>query len=170
MDENLRGRSPLERFPEHVRAIGMITIEMGTLEASCVHLLAAILRTTETVADAILTTPQSTRARLEIVKSVSDKLLREEDANKISTLMNKCDDALNKRNYIVHSVWGSDGTDVIVIPLPKGKIRKVTVQELLQQIDSLRRLADKVKELTNNLAFRPHYSVNITHNFSKSEV
>jgi hypothetical protein len=70
MPEILRGRSPLEDFPQHVHALGMAVVELAALEITCVHLLAALLQTTEAVADAILMSSTSTRARIDIIKSV----------------------------------------------------------------------------------------------------
>jgi hypothetical protein len=45
--------SPLEKFPDHVRAIGMITVEMSTLEASLSHLLGAALGLDEPTSSAL---------------------------------------------------------------------------------------------------------------------
>jgi hypothetical protein len=137
---------------------------MGALEASCVHLLAAILRTTESVADAILMTPQSTRARLDIIRSVSRKMLSTDDSSEVISIVNKCDIALTKRNLIVHSVWGSDGKYVTVIPIPNGAPRTLTVDELRRQITSLRRLADEINILTYALLNRPNYNIHFTYN------
>lgn len=113
-------RSPLDKFPEYTQAIGLIIVEMGVLEASCVHLLASLLRTTETVANSLLMTPQSTRARLDIIKSVSTKLLPVDSAREVSDTISKCEKALNKRNSIVHGIWGAREKTVFLIPIPDG--------------------------------------------------
>lgn len=159
-----KGRSPVTRFPEHAHALGMIIVEMGALEAASVHLQAAILRTTERVADALLMSSASTRARIDIIQNAADCLLLPEDAAKVKRLTKKSDKLLNKRNTLVHGVWGSNGESVSLIPIPKGNIREIHLNELNDIIELTRSCSDEIIYLCHALEHRPHYDVNISYN------
>ena len=63
--------SDLERFPEHVRAIGMISIENANLELSLADLLGATLKISRRVAHAIYFTPRAAALRLEILQAAA---------------------------------------------------------------------------------------------------
>jgi hypothetical protein len=166
-DEVLPKRSPLERFPQHVHALGMAVVELAALEITCVHLLAAILRTTEAVADAILMSSLATRARIDIIKSVALATLDDNNSKTIIELMTLCERLLNKRNKYVHGVWGAKDGKVKLVPLPKGDTKDIPIGELVTFVNQLRNAADTVESLTRSLLCRPHYTINILYNITE---
>jgi hypothetical protein len=155
MPEILRGRSPLEDFPQHVHALGMAVVELAALEITCVHLLAALLQTTEAVADAILMSSTSTRARIDIIKSVVLAKLSEASSKPIVDLMNRCEKILNKRNTYVHGIWGVEHGKVKLVPIPKGEVREITINELADFVTKIRITADDVQNLTVSIFEAP---------------
>jgi hypothetical protein len=159
--------SPLERFPEHVKAIGMITIELGILEVMFTKLLSAILRTDEATGAIILMSTKSTRARLDIVLHTAKYLLAPEEFEAVKDVIKRGGKSLNKRNEFIHETWGiSPGTDhVMRIPSPYGDPRQIKLAELTGEVEHLRHLSDQVSILAASLRSRPHYRVNISHKF-----
>jgi hypothetical protein len=166
------GSSPLVKFPEHVHAIGMLTIEMGNLEVMFVQLLGTILRVPESMAAAILVTPRSTRSRLDIVVNVSAEVLSEKNLESVKGLVKRAIAILGKRNDIVHDFWAvsTDRTEVMQIPAPYGKPKPIRLGDLNLDIERLRRLADDVLEfrvrLYREMQMSPHYEVDIAYKIS----
>lgn len=71
------GMSTLERrHPEHVRAIGMISIENANLEHSLARLFATMLFISVPVGHAIYLTPKSAIARIEIFENAAKRALQ----------------------------------------------------------------------------------------------
>jgi hypothetical protein len=166
--------SPLERFPDHVRAIGSITIEMCTLEASLCHLLGAVLGIEEPLAGALFFSPKTTRGRIEMLENVIDELALGPPLKAVRDLVKRANKILNKRNDVVHEIWGvsKDRAEVFRITPPYREPRAVPLNELTQIIASLRRLADEIETLAGTLRIvqRPHshYIVNITYGVGPS--
>ena len=86
MTEQMVPVSSLERHPEHVRALGMISIEIGNLEILLGELLGAIIGIDTDLSQIIYMTPQSYIGRLEILENVIDHVMKPEiDGTKNST-------------------------------------------------------------------------------------
>jgi hypothetical protein len=64
-------QSSLEKHPEYVRAIGMISIETTSLDIMLGDLLAATLGIPESIGHAIYLTPRSATARIELFQNVT---------------------------------------------------------------------------------------------------
>jgi hypothetical protein len=64
-------QSSLEKHPEHVRAIGMISIETTSLDIMFGGLLAATLGVPKNIGQAIYLTPRSAAARIELFRNVA---------------------------------------------------------------------------------------------------
>ena len=63
-------QSTLERFPDHVKAIGMISIEIGNLEMVLGDLLAALLMIPSFLGQAVYMTPRAAIARVDVLDNV----------------------------------------------------------------------------------------------------
>jgi hypothetical protein len=63
-------QSTMERFPDHVKAIGMITVELANVEVMLAQLLGALLDRNTPIAEAIYFAPRATIARVAIVDDV----------------------------------------------------------------------------------------------------
>ena len=68
-------QSSLEQYPEHVRAIGMISIENANLEMSLADLLGAVLTIPKRLAHAIYFTPRAASLRVEILEAAAKAML-----------------------------------------------------------------------------------------------
>ena len=69
-------KSDLEHYPEHVREIGMISIENGNLELALADLLAATLMLPRSVAHAIYFTPRAASLRIDIFAAATKQYLK----------------------------------------------------------------------------------------------
>jgi hypothetical protein len=64
-------RHQLSRYPDHIKAIGMIALETVDLEIELAVLFSTMLRLSSAVAEAIYMTPKSEQARLEVLKNTA---------------------------------------------------------------------------------------------------
>ena len=71
-------KSILEDHPEHVRLIGLIAIETGNLELALADLLARMLSIPLRIGRAVYLTPQSSGARLHILKNAARASLKDQ--------------------------------------------------------------------------------------------
>jgi hypothetical protein len=174
MSVPLLPQSPLERFPEYVKAIGTTTIELCNLEAALCHLFGAIVRFDEPLAGSIFFSPKTTAGRLDMVlnltaQAVKQKALSQDDAKIIKALVARADKLLRKRNDVVHEMWGvsRDFTKVMRIPPPYGEPRPVTLESLTRNIADLRILCTELDKLSHGLRLRSlqHYHIDITYSF-----
>src|SRR5262249_17524592 len=101
------GKSPLDAFPDYTQAIGLITVELAAMETELLDLLASLLGLTQKAASAIFFTPKSTRARIDILANLTPHLITEDKlCNKITELVASASKLLNRRNDLIHEVWG----------------------------------------------------------------
>lgn len=100
-------KSPLERHPKYVRAIGMISIENGSLEILLGELLGSLLGIHYDFSQLLFYTPNSSSVRLSLIESIiepsigRDKKLTAE----VQSILKRARRAIGKRNTIIHAVW-----------------------------------------------------------------
>src|SRR5436190_6254113 len=93
--------SNMEIHPKHVRAIGMISIEMANLELMLGELLASILHIGPSYGRTIYLTPKSTIGRLQILENVLNSSLKpDSNAYKATEkIIGKAREVMGKRNH-----------------------------------------------------------------------
>lgn len=114
--------SALEKHPDHVHAIGMISIEIANMEGSIALLLMPLLDINGHRARIIYFTPKASIARLEIVQNLIDTLPKEhvEARRIIKAILVSARRIFNKRHSFVHNGWGfsDEHNEVVTLPLP----------------------------------------------------
>jgi hypothetical protein len=73
---------------------------------------------------------------------------------------------LDKRNAMLHDVWGIDEKDrskIMLATFPKGSKRPLELKTLTGIVHDLRVLADEVAATRTFLDYRPHYQISVTH-------
>jgi hypothetical protein len=119
--------SPLEDCPEHVRAIGMISIENANLEYELADLFSRILQIHPRVGRAIYLTPKSAIARIEIFENASKAVLspKTDSENLAAAFLEKAlciasraRAVVGKRHEIIHDGWGVDSQTGNVLRIP----------------------------------------------------
>jgi hypothetical protein len=164
-------QSTLEAYPEHVKAIGMISIENGNMEQAMVDLFAKVLFISVRVAYAIYLTPKSALARIEIFENASKAALspatKNEDSKaarnkqaaliKILRLAQRARKFTFKRHSIIHDTWGVNNGVVHRYITGSPSLEKVTVSlaELNALVRSFRQLTDDIEALTAEFRERP---------------
>ena len=169
--------SALENHPEHVRAIGMISIENANLELSLADLLAATLFLSKKVAHAIYFTPRAAALRVEILEAAAKANLephskshpaaainiqKRKALSKIERLTKRARAQIQKRHEVIHDAWGvaheEESRPVIRQNPGQAMLGKdaqpVPLNDLLALVKALRDLIDDVDALT--LTFRQH--------------
>ena len=115
--------SSLEAYPDHVRAIGMISIENANLELWLADLMGAALNISKRLAHAIYFAPRAAALRLDILEAaVKERLAPRKKADPAGTLERQKREALakierivkrsrahvQKRHDVIHDAWGVD--------------------------------------------------------------
>jgi hypothetical protein len=160
--------SRLEKHPEFVRAIGMISIENANIEAQMARLFSRILFIPLHVGFAIYLTPKSATARIEIFQKAIKAALRptgpEEHQKKLKDALDKANRLANrvktvtgKRHQIIHDVWGVDETgDVVRKPLPAFvESEKVPITKLNNMIREMRTLSREIRDTAEEFRQSP---------------
>jgi hypothetical protein len=157
-----RFKSVLEaKAPEHVRAIGLITIEVTNLEHALGTLLAAIIDAPEDFGHIIYLTPKAAIARLEILENLSEYLLVKDSklGNLLQATTKRAKSIIGKRHRIVHGCWGITGGVVSVYSLPAKETETpepYTVEQLQRVVTDIRDLVEEVAELIKSLRIYHH--------------
>jgi hypothetical protein len=165
--------STLTNHDEHVRAIGMISIEHGNMEIFLGHLLTAILDVPYDVGQGIFWCPQSAAVRRLIVKTAAEQTFKprflkptmpiEEEVNAanksildaIKKVIKRAETLTGKRHSKVHDLWGTHSeTGDAVVATTKSftsdeEPRLTPLKELNEIIYDLRRLIDEIQKTTN---------------------
>ena len=141
-------QSILERFPDHVKAIGMSSIEIANLDIHLGELFGAILRIDKRAGAAIYLIPQSAIASLDMLKSLIDAIYPDDTSQRkhLISLYKRALQVKNKRDRLVHDAWGTntDGEPVRRdIKADKPMVR-VGIEELNEDIYNIRSLTTDV--------------------------
>lgn len=183
--------SSLISKPQHVKAIGMISIETANLEIALADLMAAVLRVQRDVAHAIYFTPRASTLRIEILLQASKKRLATwHSPGFISDLDKRRKNALNqveritkigkgifqRRHDIIHDGWALSGTQKRkrVVRYKIGEIthttKNVTVKlsDLTSLLRDMRGLIDHVRDLTEQLKAGPASMIDLKNPITNS--
>jgi hypothetical protein len=174
-------QSVLERHPDHVQAIGMISIEQANLDVMLSELLAAILDVPPLLGQALLLTPQSATAKsymlrnvakvafptyplasvgpdlLDVTKATNES--RERDRKRVEAIAERAKTIAGKRNNVIHELWGIDQATLAVtrrqMPLRSGTPRTLVPIEMLNDIiRDIRQLITETVALTREFIAR----------------
>lgn len=116
--------SVMEAHPEHVKAIGMISIENANLEDAMSILFARVIFVNERIAYAIYMTPKSAAARIDLLENGARAALaakkmgaprepqKEQAWRKIANIVKRARTVTGKRHAIIHDGWGVQDGDV----------------------------------------------------------
>ncbi|MDH2352159.1 hypothetical protein QCM80_16010 [Bradyrhizobium sp. SSUT112] len=131
-------RSPLERRPKFVKAIGMISIENSSLEVLLAELLAALLGIHGEFGILIYFTPKAAIPRLDMIDNVTEPSLagHPELAARIRAIVKRAKAAIGRRHDVMHTLWAfdhpADGVQQILLPSFKGgEVKLSTLDKLV---------------------------------------
>ena len=140
--------SAMERFPEHVSAIGMISIEIANLEIMLSLLLSHLLNVSGQLAHAVYFTPRANIARLEMITNVMSIVLAGDEnkylRNKIEKLISRTTTVMGKRHDTIHNSWGAFMDDVARISLPHQKDEGLKIVPITELTDLLRDIRELI--------------------------
>jgi len=137
-------RSPLERRPKFVKAIGMISIENSSLEVLLAELFAALLGIHGEFGILIYFTPKAAIPRLDMIDNVTEPSLAgyPELVAKIRAIVKRAKAAIGRRHDVMHTLWAfdhpADGVQQILLPsLKGGEVKLSTLDKLIADYRSL---------------------------------
>jgi hypothetical protein len=159
-DQEWRTGSALVSRPDHVHALGMISIELGHLEGMLGCLLGALLHISPDIGRLIYLAPRAALGRIAIIERILDVTLKDgsETRAAIEKNLQKAKAILGKRHDFIHGRWGlsdlSEQAEVFwhSVPFePEKPARPVPLSELTGLIDSIRSTAKDVTAITEEL-------------------
>jgi hypothetical protein len=147
----------LERFPDHAKAIGIISVEMANLDIFLGEMLGGILRVAPKVGSTIYLTPHSAFGRIEILERVANLVMVKDShgLKHINSLAGRARTLINKRHSLIHDAWGmrAETGQVHRMKLPDLSSRPdpVDLATLNRIVGDIRVLGDDVREATVEL-------------------
>ncbi|WP_439573494.1 hypothetical protein [Phreatobacter sp.] len=142
--------SPLIEHPEHLQAIGELSVEMSNLELAYSNLLSLLLDINPSVAEAIYFTPKASIPRLDVIANVAACLFpddKHEHRVIIAKFVGRGRAAFGRRHDIIHHHWGvssEDGFPVSVARPLKKPPEPVPLVQIRSHIDDCRRLMSDI--------------------------
>lgn len=157
--------SALESHPEHVKAIGMISIENVNMDLALSWLLGAMLGLSGEVSQAIYMTAKQNQTRLDIFRNIMRAHLQpayvKDVPDEIAETLAICEDfyrratALsNKRHSIMHDLWGSNEHDAVI--RAKLPIKDFVNSAILTPLDELKALIKSTRDLITEIQKLSH--------------
>jgi hypothetical protein len=149
-------KSSLEKHPDHVQAIGMVSIEVANLEINLGEFLAALLHIAPYFGRLIYLTPHSFFGRLAILKNVVDDHIIEgsEGHRHLKDLIDRANKILVKRNEYIHESWGTSPQNPQHVVrqeiTQRNRAKLVPINELTELVASIRELSEDVAKTTKD--------------------
>jgi hypothetical protein len=145
-----------EKAPDHLRAIGLIAVEITNLEHALGTLLAAIIDAPEDFGHIIYLTPKTSIARLETLENIIEYLLvgGSDLAKQLQSIIKRTKAIIGKRHRIIHGCWGITDGKVSVYGVPTvgdEKPEAYTVEELQHVVSNIRDLLSEMSEIIQKL-------------------
>ena len=172
--------SELEQFPDHVRAIGMISIENGNLELALADLMATALMLPRSVAHAIYFTPRAATLRIDIFKAAVIEYLkpsRRKDPDsiletqkrqalaRVKRLAKSSLGATQRRHDVIHDAWSAFGESGVarqkIGQTLSQPLEPVSLKILQMLIRDLRNLTEEAHGLTAEFKANPPTMVDL---------
>jgi hypothetical protein len=138
--------------PEHVHAIGMLTVEISNLERYLSDLFGAMLGIHALIAETIYFTPKAAMARMDVISNVASLCLQPfpKHLKAVNRIIERAKAAMGKRHRLIHDAWvlSEDGNEVARIESPFLQAPKtVTLAELRQTVEQIQKLNNNVNAL-----------------------
>lgn len=156
MDDTDIYRSALINKPEHLAAIGLVSVEIAHLEEAMASLFRAISGVHWLIADAIYYTPNAAMARMDIVSNVAPLTLHAHKRHlcKVNRFIERAKAAMGKRHQIMHSLWtlSDDMENLYRLKLPTFNGRtEVTLKDLRSIALQIQTLNTEISDFTGKL-------------------
>lgn len=144
-------KSILEDHPEHLKAIGLVTVEVNNMEMALAQLLAKILGVGPDIAGAIYFTPRGQIPRVEMMMNVVQIAFAKDQYNlsQIKSALLRAKTVMGKRHKIIHDSWGTTEDGNILrtsYPMKQG-----TENSTLTPLKTLNALVDDTRKLITDL-------------------
>ena len=160
-DQKLPYQSSLERHPDIVQAIGMVTIEVGNLDVMLGDVLAVLLNKPRRMGQVIYHATRGEMGRIAIIKDVvaymfEDVVPQSAHAGlmplkgKLKGWLKRAEAVVGKRHEMIHSNWGLDSLTLAVTrskqPVAEAEQKAVKIEDLHKIITDIRILITEIHE------------------------
>jgi hypothetical protein len=174
-------RHQLSRYPDHVKAIGMIALETVDLELELGALLSRMLLLNPLVGEAIYMTPRGDQTRLDILRNAAKEVLapstkrdpksefeqqKRKALDKINRIVARAQACIGKRNRALHDDWhiSAETKEIARVRVDGTSSRvgdPIPIDQLKGDIRALRTLIDDVTALAKEFRKKPPWLISM---------
>jgi hypothetical protein len=153
-------KSTLDAHPEHLQAIGLISVEISNLEMRLADVFAEVSSAKPTVAQAIYFAPRAAMLRVDMLiaatkaaMALKEEEFRQDDLLQTMILGARAKRLIERRNDIMHGSWSVVlETKEVYLERAQGSQRReggkpVRIQDLRRLVRDIRILIDQVRYL-----------------------
>lgn len=136
-------QSILAEHPEHLKALGMISIELANLDIFMGAVFAAILKVPRHAGQQVYLTPRGAMARIDTFNAAVNAMMDEKSGTHkhLTSLADRAKRILQKRHQMLHDSWGTDSHGVVRRPLTKRESSiPCPLTELTRQVRDIQNL------------------------------
>lgn len=129
--------STYQKYPEHLKAIGLITMNMGQIDIRLAEVTAALLRVSNNLGFATYFSARSATGRIEMVTNIAATSLSQypDLASDAKGVLKRVLTLFGKRHQLIHSVWLHKGDDLVSFNPITGEAKPV-------ELSRIQRIAD----------------------------
>ena len=151
--------SVLENHPEHVHAIGMISIELANLELFMGQMLGALIGIDPHLAEIIYLTPRTGIGRIAVLENAVAHVLLDQSTGrrKLESILARAKGIMQRRHDLIHVVWSENPdnrSEVRRIPVPitdPPKLIPVPLEYLTNLLRDIRALVEEIQTESRQL-------------------
>lgn len=138
--------SPLLKKPEYLQTIGLVSVEVNSMESMLASLFASAIGVQPLVGRAIYYAPKAASARIDVLMAGAEQALatRPKVQDRVLSLAKRAKGVLEERNAIVHDMWALPPDTDAVHRYKKGDIS----ERIPANLTELERITATIRELT----------------------
>ena len=152
----------LERFPDHAKAIGIMSVEIANLDIFLSELFSAVLRVPIMAGSAVFLAPNSATARLDMLAAAINEMLVDGTVGKkmLMSFHKRARELITERDALIHNSWGTNAAGEVgrrgirdLTPM-----KPVPLKQLERAITDIRLLIGDVRDQTVKLEYDASHS------------
>jgi hypothetical protein len=134
--------SPLTESPDYLQAIGLVTVEINSMEALLAFLLSATIKVSPEIGRAIYYAPKGATARVDILEEAAKAAITDNPRllASVKSVANRAKGIFTARNGVAHDLWAIPAGTTTV---HRGSVKQLRVADL----EELAALVERAKEL-----------------------
>jgi hypothetical protein len=142
--------SPLSESPEYLQAIGLVTVEINSMEFLLASLLGATINVSPEIGRAIYYAPKGATARVDILEEAAKAAITDNPRllAGIKSVANRAKGIFTERNGVAHDLWA--------VPAGKTTVHRGSIEQLrVADLKELDAIVERARELKGRCVVLP---------------